>query len=392
MRTILIAAIAALALIAPPTRAAPNTPGEDAVEQAAIHDLCDRRVVILGEAGTHGDGHTLRFKIDLAQRLIDRCGFKAIVFESGYYEFDHLQRRLLAGDSITPGQVSAAIGGVWNLDAEMQPFIAALTERANRGKLVLAGMDDAWDMAGVPFTTDILPKELAARLAPPDGDRCARAFHKRIYFDYGEADYQAADRSELLECLARVRAATPASADRDRDIIDSLQGAIVGDLKPAANQRNDIERGMYRNLRRTMKRLPAGAKVIVWTATVHGAKRSATRDGADVRSMGGYVRDTFGGKAFVLAFGAVGGTYGVLGQTDIRKVPEPPPTSLEASAASTQKGPAVYFPAQKIRSLGTAPAALFYHQYATRRWSDAVDGVVIFSEEFPAARLAQAKE
>lgn len=393
MRTIFAAVAAVFTLCSLPvaeTRAAtskPSIPDKPAMQTAikgVAKDLCNKQVVILGEAGTHGDGATLAFKTALADRLIEQCGFSAVVFESSYYEFDHLQHILAAGGHISDAQVSAAIGGIWNNDAEMTGFIEGLTEKANKGQVVLAGMDDAWDMAGIPYTTDILPADLSARLPHPDADRCARAFHARIYYDYGEAGYGPPQQAEVLECLARVRAATPSSASRDLDVVDSLQTGIANDLKPKLEQRASQERAMYVNFRRVADRLPKHVKVIVWTATVHGAKQSQTGDGADILPMGGYVHRAYGNKAFALAFGAAGGTFGVIGQREARSVPIPPSGSLEAWAMAKARGPAVYLPPDRVRSFGTGPAALFYHTYVTRRWSDAVDGVVVFEEEVPA--------
>jgi erythromycin esterase-like protein len=47
-----------------------------------VRDVCDKEVVLLGEDATHGGGKTLEIKVELITRLIDRCDFSAVAFES----------------------------------------------------------------------------------------------------------------------------------------------------------------------------------------------------------------------------------------------------------------------------------------------------------------------
>jgi erythromycin esterase-like protein len=46
--------------------------GDEAALSAATKGLCHTQVVMLGESLTHGDGHTVAFKVALIERLIDR--------------------------------------------------------------------------------------------------------------------------------------------------------------------------------------------------------------------------------------------------------------------------------------------------------------------------------
>lgn len=364
------------------------TGADTAALDAAQQDACDKRVVVLGETLTHGDGHAIAFKAALARRLITQCGFKAVLWESSFYEFDHLDRLTAAGSPVTRDQVAAAIGGIWNQDVLLQPLIGDLTDRANRREISLGGFDDIWDMAGIPYTTDILPKALADRLPPAEATTCADAFHTRIYEGYPpNAPDSPHRRQQLLDCLSRIRATFPATATRDIALIDSLQRYIGRDLEPAQADHADIEHSTYINLRCLIDRLPARSKVIVWTATVHGA-REAVYNGADVKALGGYIHDAVSDQALILAVGAYGGSYGLVNSPQARPLPQPAANSVEAKAMADTSASAIYVPQTKLKRFGIAPAGLFGHATpVTRDWSQTVDAAVILRDEFPMPHL-----
>ena len=105
-----------------------------------VRDVCNERVVLLGEDSHHGGGGTLAAKTALVSRLIDECGFSAVVFEASLAEFVDLSRAFAAGKA-SPAYVADAIGGLWSVAEESDPLISALFERALRKHVVLAGLD-----------------------------------------------------------------------------------------------------------------------------------------------------------------------------------------------------------------------------------------------------------
>ena len=122
-----------------PPRGGPDT-GSSVQLDSLVRDVCGKTVVMLGEEPHHGGGHTLEIKSELAQRLIARCGFNAIYFESGVYEFVDLDRRLAAGTS-APEQVADAIGGLWSVSRAIDPLVGYLYAQASAGRIRLAGLD-----------------------------------------------------------------------------------------------------------------------------------------------------------------------------------------------------------------------------------------------------------
>jgi erythromycin esterase-like protein len=78
-----------------------NTSEDDEALSAATQGLCRTQVAMLGESATHGDGHTLAFKVALVERLVDQCGFDSVFFEANHDEFIHLNRQLRSGQVVT---------------------------------------------------------------------------------------------------------------------------------------------------------------------------------------------------------------------------------------------------------------------------------------------------
>src|SRR5438477_8512808 len=117
-------------------------PGDDKALTAATQSLCHSQVATLGESATHEDGHTHAFKVALVERLVNECGFDSVFFEASHYEFINFERRLRTGQSVTAGEISAAVGGLWKFNQEFQPLVSLLLASAGGGRLFLGGIDD----------------------------------------------------------------------------------------------------------------------------------------------------------------------------------------------------------------------------------------------------------
>lgn len=96
-------AIAFLTLAAcapPPARGhspvSAGQPEETSELDRLVADLCDKQVVMLGEA-EHGDGQTWEIKTELVRALTGSCGFDSLFIESGMYDFLALDRAHAAG-------------------------------------------------------------------------------------------------------------------------------------------------------------------------------------------------------------------------------------------------------------------------------------------------------
>lgn len=141
MRTFVTTLLAlALILVAPPANAQSPAAAPAEVEKAlaeAVQDLCGKKVALLGEGPTQGDGNTERFKVTLVDRLIRRCGFTVIFFEASHYEFLNLERARKSGEHLGESQIAAAVSGLWRFACSPA---AAAASRLLRSRVAFPGV------------------------------------------------------------------------------------------------------------------------------------------------------------------------------------------------------------------------------------------------------------
>jgi len=381
--------LAALMAAAP----APAAGGDGALD-AAVRDMCHRDVAMLGEAD-HGDGRTVEFKVALVQALVRRCRFNAVFFEGSHYDFLEFSRLVRTGAPASPDMVSAAIGGLWKFDREMQPLIPFLFAEARAGRIALGGIDDQVGGMGAFFANDGLPRSLSAHL--PGAERraeCGDLIRRRIYSDFG-GRYGAAEKARIQACLADIGGALMRGAGRDRrtreealQMVASVDRQIARDQEDFATYPRERDRSMYLNFRWLADRLPRRSKIIVWAATAHVAKDAgATGQFAGGRNFGAYVHEAYGRRAFALGFSALAGTHYWSRQEPARAFAAAAPGSLEAEALDGVRGDTAYLGPGGLAALGpVSGGALRFHEPLLLRWSEVLDGVVVFRSERPPAR------
>ena len=82
-------------------------------EQAAARvaaAVCGKRVVLLGELPEHGHARGFGIKARIVERLVARCGFRAVLFEAGSFDFFGLERAIAATRRAPGGPAGAAAG------------------------------------------------------------------------------------------------------------------------------------------------------------------------------------------------------------------------------------------------------------------------------------------
>lgn len=208
MKTLVTTCLTLALALASPCAKAQSSPkasaGSEKALAGAVRDLCGKKVALLGEGPTHGDGSTEQFKAALVDRLIRQCGFTVIVFEASHYEFLNLERARKSGERLGESQVAAAVGGLWRFDVEFQPLLPVLTDGFNAGTLHLGGLDDQLGVIGQDFANKQLGEDLTAGMAPDRRSACREAIRHRIYQDYPrERPYSATDKDALLLCLTQ---------------------------------------------------------------------------------------------------------------------------------------------------------------------------------------------
>ncbi len=368
-----------------------SSPDDGKALDAATQALCKTQVAMVGEIATHGDGHTLSFKVALVERLVDQCGFDAVFFEANQEEFIHLNQRLRSGDAVISDDLLTAVGGIWKFYREFRPLAPFLLTRAQSGRVFLGGLDDQLGQLGQDYANIGMITELTDILPQPQRESCLTALHKRIYLDYLDtAPYSEADRSQSNQCLEAIQAAssadraTAALAKQERqEMISAARRWVSRDFKPEGESMADRDRSMFQTFEWLQSRLPKKHKAIVWAATVHIAMHGPPTWGDRTgTNLGSFIHQKYGNHARSLGFSAVAGSFRQ-GKGKFPALPFAPADSVEAQAMQGTAASAVYVNTKQLAAMGARPGAFFIHWYQTLAWSTFLDGVVVFRTEHP---------
>jgi erythromycin esterase-like protein len=323
-----------------------------------VADVCSKQVVLLGEA-THRDGETFLVKTTLVKRLIDECGFKTVLVESGVYDYIALRRAIARGNA-TLAHLTSAIGKMWTHAADLAPLFEDLFARAAAKQIVIGGIDDQISSTAT-FAQTALPALLAADAA------CETELGRFTRYEYDQP-YDAAARDRVLACLARARPAN----DEDAAMAAALTRLVERSLDQGPGGFAARDASMFELLRWHAK---SGGKLLVWCHSIHAAKRG------DPMPLGAHVHRTYGDRAAAIGFSAVSGEYARVGQP-ARALEPPPPDSLEAAAT----GAITYFDRAALAKRGAIKARPYEYQFREARWADLLDGMIVLQTERPTKR------
>lgn len=349
-----------------------------------VRDVCQKRIVMLGEEAHHRGGATLAVKAALVQRLVDECGFSVVLFEASLPELVSLNRALAAGTA-SPAHVADAIGGLWSVAAESDPLIATLFERAARKQVVLAGLDGQVGSTNLYAQTQ-LAGELTGYLAEPRRAACQGELDRNARWQYNDASpFDDAARARLQGCLAEIEAAAsrPARPPADEAVAMAAAWRAAIAMNDATLSRsaafNVRDQAMYRALQWHLARLPRDSKVLVWCATIHAARSLRAVPGRDeLVPLGSYVHRDFGATAAAIGISARAGSYG-RGNAPATAIAPAPAGALEAAAFT---GDLAYLGPADLRGTRTA-RPLDHDQLVAAPWHEVLDGLLVLRAEHP---------
>lgn len=343
-----------------------------------VADVCKKQVVLLGEDANHGAGSTFAIKSALVKRLIDDCGFSAVMFESQIYDFIDFQNSIANGAG-SEDQLADAMGGFWSTPAETQALISSLFADASAERIRIFGLDP--QVVGITqlYSQYDLPAALTGRLKAERKTECANElsrFTQGLYDD--QIPYDEGARNRLSSCLAEIERLDESPDPRNIEIqARNLRRFIdfPSDSRRSGFNARDV--AMFDNFVWFKERLPENTKIIVWCATIHAAKEGAT---SDIVPMGQKMHELLGDDAAAIGFSARTGAQGGISGTPSALV-DAPAGSLEAKSA----GPGVrYLDREKLDSLGAVPARAFnYFKFQTADWGRKLDGLVLMERESP---------
>ncbi len=354
----------------------------------ALHEMCSKKIVFLGEDANHAGAQTIAIKAKLVEMLVQNCGFRGVVFESQFYDMLDFQHSLDTGTA-TQAQLSSAIGALWSRYAAFQGFETWLFKEAFAGRVLVAGVDPQVGGVGVRYSPEALPKAFAAVLDGDDRSRCQEALLRHNGWMYDDAHPFNDEAFDTLKaCLRKVTAAPALHSGPASSRLSAMASSYLvylDGVDPHGADEGARDRAMYQNLMWLISQWPRDTKVVVWTASVHASKAHIEGRGSRDLPLGANVHRAMGDDAYALGFSAVGGAYGTIGgHGPIHDLAPPPPGSLEAFAFASHadQHDARFLSATALRQLGNVPGRAFvYSKFQTLQWSDYLDGILVFRGE-----------
>jgi erythromycin esterase-like protein len=371
----LIRLVAMHGLLVIPSSAWAQKVDPGAVAARVADAVCGKQVVILGELPSHGEALAFQAKAEIVQRLVDQCGFDALLFEAPLYDFVGFQEAV-EQQTAAASQLDRAIGRFW-WTRELTDWRRWLFRQAMEGGLVLGGLDDQVSVTS-DYARATLPGLVAAWSPPRDASECEEAVARHLYWRYDtDRPFDEPEKIRLQQC-AREAAdafgrAEGSSGTPRRAMLENFAGYV--DRQRGAPAPLERDEAMHRNALRYIGRMPAGSKVIIWTATVHAARQQG---GLPQQPLGARLAARWEGQLAAVGFTAYAGWSSMAGQPR-KALPEAPPGSLEARATEGNV-PWAFLNASALRSIGPAPSRLL-GGFTAADWSTCFDGVVVIREE-----------
>lgn len=370
-RSLVVAVVSAALLPAGiSARAQDRTP--PSIIEGVVKAVCDKQIVLLGEAPTHGEALGFDAKSQIVDRLIAQCGFHAVLFEAPIYDFIGLERATQARQA-TQDQLDNAIGRFW-WTRELTPWRRALFDASTQRRIVIGGLDDQVSITSHYAQTE-LPRLIAAASSEDVSSECRQTVSRHLGYTYdAKTPFDEAEQLRLQRCAnnAAKGAAVNRSFDAaDRTMLDSF--ARYADRQRAGATASRDE-SMYQNLAWYLERLPANSRVVVWTATVHAARQRGSL--SDV-PMGTRAVERWGDRVGSVGFTAFGG-FTSRAARPASPIVDAPPDSLEATA--TNGSAWALLDSQKLKSMGRVSSRLL-GKFAAETWSGYFDVVVVIRQE-----------
>lgn len=387
-----------------------QTPTDSLEEQAAARvadAVCGKRVVLLGELPDHGHARGFGVKARVVERLVAQCGFRAVLFEAGSYDFFGLEQAIA-----TPrGPVSAAagaphpwtwvgradslqlvldraIGGFW-WTRELTGWRRWLLREAVTGRVAVGGLDDQ-PSATAAYARATMPRLVGAAVPPARAAECREAVARYFRWGYTETlPYDSTEQARLADCSRLAADRTPAAPNSvqgrtlDEIMLSDLASYFAREAGVAGAPDRDL--AMAQRLAWWSARLPRDTKIVVWTATVHAARTPGTPPvlTLGVPPLGARLAEPWGDGLAAIGFTALRGEWSRAGGAT-QPLDPLPPHSLESRAlAAGTPGDAAgwaYLDQAALRLLGPVPSRLF-GGVKTTDWSAAFDGVVVIRDE-----------
>ena len=358
-------------------------------------ELCDKRVILLGENGSHADGAALTFKSALVQQLIEKCGVQHIAFEASFYDFEDVNFMVEDGSEVTDKRIYSALGRLHNRNAEITSLVEALVPAINERRVRLYGIDNQLSSQDTTYTLYTMPGDLAAFLPSPRAGECEAIIKSRTTWQFlDNRPYDANYRAQINSCIDEIDVAIKSgSSDTPRRdtylaMIENIKRALHNDFNDYKLGGSHRDRSMYLNLKSILKSNPA-QNVVVWSFNTHVAKSEAGMGLYEKGpNMGRLLFDDYDDTIFSLGFSALSGETRLI-NGEVETISEKREGALERQAYIGQDTPEIYISHDDLKAFQTVPGGLYSHKSDVLDWSKSFDGIVVIKNERAAERAGR---
>ncbi len=313
--------------------------------------LKDVKIVALGEQ-SHGDGATIKAKIELIKFLHEKLDFDLIAFESSMFDCYRENQNFMEGKKSAKQAINSSVFPVWTKSRQFQELIEYLSEQRDSGEPLRFCGFDAQPLSLIPAEERFQPvKKLLMELCV----EVSRESHPHFYdlfFNPQSLFTQKSDSSgqeKIIEKLKEMgRGFMRESAGREGKVIgkgiegmaDILYMYWNADLQNPTNTPgvlNIRDRLMGEFIIFLKEEIYPDMKIILWGANSHlNYNRKEIVEGAQLKMVpaGDYLKDHFGSKYYAISFTSYEGKIGTPGK-QISDVPPSNDDSLETMLMKT---------------------------------------------------------
>lgn len=346
---------------------------ESAVESVVAFS-CDQSVVLLGELPSHGEAMAFQIKAAVVKSLVESCGFNAVFFEAPVYEF-YAMRQALSKNEAKPSQLDRAVGGFWS-NTTLKPWRKWLFTQAKEQGLFIAGLDDQVS-ATSDFAKTKMPIWVGQLVDPSQSKTCQQAVSRNLSWQYNDENpYHKGVNETLKDCSAQAYQTIKKQANSSIEKIQLLAN-LANYYARNFDRKAAVERdeSMYRNFQWQQSQLPPQSKTVVWTATVHAARKQSV---LSFKPLGAWLNESCADCLTAIGFSAFSGESSMAGMP--KKSIEPAnPGTLEAEAIQSGSD-IVYLSPQDLKQSGSISSRLL-GSFKDVNWGELFDGVIVVKHE-----------
>ncbi|MFY8352601.1 erythromycin esterase family protein [Pseudoalteromonas sp. SSM20] len=329
---------------------------------------CDKQVVYLGEEASHNNAKALTLRTEITHYLVENCGFNGVFFEAQTYDFVYLNKELEQGE-LNKLALEGALGGFVSGSQEVQPLVNLIYDKALSGSIYLAGLDMQTGGRTNQYTQQYLAKDIASLLGAEQSVACYRLINRHLNWLYDKQNpYSEKVKDNIAECAKRAFEASKTQTDSRLAYLAERYSTF--NLFSRNNMFSLRSEGMYDSFVWHMQQLPQDSKVIVWGASIHGAKRFNLVNNK-LSTLGKRLYQNYGNEY---------ASYALVGLNK-----QQPSSELQVIVESLKKQEKALYLAlgQSITPNKFAANIISYQQIINTEWFEQFDGILITERESP---------